>query len=228
MKISVLLFSFSALITALPGDIRETPHFSSVLEHAEKGVPEETLVICDIDNTLLKAAQYLGSVAWSEEVLVGLKARGIPDKEAAKIESLVWQNVQPHVEVALVDPKAAQILHKLQEKKIGVVCLTVRTPEEADYSLKQLRSLDIDLQGFFLKDIQYLPLEAQAMYREGVLFSTPFNKKSQVLLAFLEKNQLRPKCIIFIDDKLSHVQDIVLAVEQRGISCVGLWFTQSL
>lgn len=213
-----------AWIATLHGEIRETARIGVILDEVQNCLPEETLVICDIDNTLLKASQYLGSIEWSDHVKALLEADGMSKKEAARIENILWRNVQPHISVELVDPETTHIIKRLMEKGVFVLGLTARTPEEADYSLEQLHSLDIDLEGPFVRDVQLFRLESNALYKNGVLFSTPLNKKSEVLLAFLKKNKLFPKRVVFIDDKFCHVQDVIHALEKRDISCLGLWF----
>jgi hypothetical protein len=215
------LFAALIWIAILQGEIREMAHFNIPLE--ETSNPEETLVLCDIDNTLIRASQYLGSVQWSEDLKTKLERGGMSEKEVKQLESVLWQSVQPHVSVELVDLETPGVIKSLQNKNVRVLGLTARSPEEADYSARQLSSLDIDLQSPFFKDNQSLSLETAALYKNGILFSTPLNKKSEVLLAFLEKNRLLFKRIIFIDDKLHHVQDVVDAAERRGISCLGIW-----
>ena len=213
------LFLFFILISVIYGNVRETDSFKTVLEES---IPTKTLVICDIDNTLLKPAQHLGSWMWWETLLEHWEASGLSRQEAHHLGHILWQNLNPFIPVELVDPQIATMIGSLQENQIKVICLTARHPNESDYSLNQLHALGIHLEDEFS---QVLPLEPAALYKNGILFATPQNKKSNVLISFLENNNLSPSHAIFIDDRLDHVEDVIGALKERDIPCLGLWFS---
>lgn len=201
-------------------------HFAEILTHLEEVTPKEVVVACDIDNTLLQSAQQLGSVAWGDHVIRELKSKGITQRQAQEIEDVLWSAVQSQVKVQTVDPSTPEIVQEIQNRGIYIVGLTSRSPRDFESTRVQLQSLGIDLMSKDpnISSRQEFLLEALALYDRGILFSSPFNKKSIVLKAFLEKNNIKPKLVIFIDDKPNVVADVEQAFTSQGLKCIGIRF----
>src|SRR5581483_3453867 len=68
-------------------------------------------------------------------------------------------------------------------------------------------------------------LPNNTLYDRGILFGSPHKKKSEVLFTFLGKHSFHPECILFIDDKLHHVEDLARACEEKGIEYYGIRFS---
>lgn len=198
MKYLFLLF----IPTFLFAEIREIARLNEILPLLES----RTLVVFDIDNTLLEASQQLGSVAWADYMVADFERKGISHREAMEIESVLWTAIQPHIAVRPVDPETVQVLNQIHKQKSSILCLTSRTPQELDHTLSQLNSIGI------------------AFTSENILFCTPHRLKSEALLAFLHQCKLHPDGVIFIDDKYSHVCDVHRGLEEKGIFCMGLRF----
>ena len=227
MKIQSFLCTLFTLPNLLNGKVIETHRFDEILNHIEYVPSEKTLVVCDIDNTLLEGAHYLGSVAWAENFIAGLVKKGISQAKAADIEDSIWQILQPRIPVKTVDPCTSEVLQEIQTKPILVLGLTARSPAESDYTFEQLRSLNItfDQQKLVPQCKEHLPYPSAALYDRGILYATPFNKKSEVLFDFLNRHALKPECIIYLDDKLHHVEDIDAFCASQGITCIGIRFS---
>lgn len=229
MKIKKLLFVILILPKFLMGEIIETSQFEDVLLHVEQNASKELFIVCDIDNTLLRGSQHLGSVAWGDYMVAQLERKGISKQQAEEIENILWKTVQPYVKVKLVDPKTSEVIQEIQNRKISIVGLTARSPDEVECTTNQLLSLGIDLsfegRHPFVSTTCLSMEDRDALYDKGILFSTPFNKKSSVLFSFFEKYSIFPECIIFIDDKRSHVEDIEKACKELNIHFVGIRFS---
>lgn len=222
-----LVFIFFLCPAILKGVIVESPKFAEIEKYTVNNPPEKIVIVCDIDNTLLRATQNLGSVAWGDHTISELINKGISKEDAEEIESILWKTIQPFVKVESVDPETPIILEHIQNKGFLVFGLTARCPTEADYTIQQLLSIGIN----FARSKQQLTFESlnkkikQPLYTHGILFGTPFNKKSQILFSFLDENKISPKCIIFIDDKLSHLEDVSKICCDRNISFCGIRFS---
>lgn len=222
-----LVFIFFLCPAILKGVIVESPKFAEIEKYAMNNLPEKVVIVCDIDNTVLRATQNLGSVAWGDHTISELINKGISKEDAEEIESILWKTVQPFVKVESVDPETPIILEGIQNKGFLVFGLTARCPAEADYTNQQLLSIGIN----FARLKPQLTFESlsketkQPLYTYGILFGTPFNRKSQILFSFLDENKIFPKCIIFIDDKLSHIEDISKVCCDRNISFCGIRFS---
>lgn len=223
MKILSILLILPSLLIA---NIFETPRMAEILSYLNHS-PDKLLVVCDIDNTLIKPNQFLGSVAWGEHVVAQLTNKGIDSKKAHEIEHILWETLQPHLMVETIDSETSQVIQEIQKRNIPIIALTARFPTESNYTCAQLQSVGIDFsqQKHLSPSQQFLPTEPSALYQDGVLFGTTKNKKSDVLFAFLDHASLSPECVIFVDDKQYHVEDVIHACQKRGIRCIGIRFS---
>lgn len=213
--------------SCLKGIIVESPKFAEIGKHLVKCRPDKAVIVCDIDNTLLMSTQHIGSVAWADHTIAELVKKGVAKEDAEEIQNILWRAVQPSVNVQNVDPEAPSILKGLHDAGFLILGLTARTPKEGDYTLRQLKSIGINL-GKSKPEFSFDSFgkeKRETLYREGILFGTPFNKKSDVLFKFLDENRIDPVHIIFIDDKLSHLEDLSLACAERNISFSGIRFS---
>ncbi len=220
MKIKTIFIVLFAFPSLLIGSIIETSQFGDILLHIEDPI----LIVCDIDNTLLRASQHLGSVAWGDNIIAQLERKGVSQQEAREIESIVWKAVQPHIKVESVDPHAPHVVHEIQRRNIPILGLTARSFDESECTINQLLSIGIHLLDSYSSEFLFLE-GGTAFYEKNVLFCSLFNKKSTVLFTFLDKHSIHPECILFVDDKLSHVEDVERACKERGIDYVGIRFS---
>lgn len=222
MKMRFLLPALFAAKSLFAAPIEEVSELKEILPLIDFSIPE-TLVVFDIDNTLLQSKRHLGSVAWADHKMEALKKKGLSGDEAQEIINIWWTAVQPHTPVEPVDPNTPQLIKDLQNRGITVLCLTARTPRESAVTLQQLQQVGIELKGE--DEPQWLPLNRKALFHRNVLLATPFNKKSEAILAYLSANHLSIRQLIFVDDKRSHVEDIAKAFEEKEIRCIGIRFS---
>lgn len=224
MNLRGIFLSLMSLPLFLSAEIFEIEHLRDVKPYI---LTKETLVVFDIDNTLLEADSHLGSVAWGDFVAKDLESKGISKEEAQEVVSVFWRAVQPYIKVRAVDNEASQVIRDIQDQKIEVMCLTARMPQELSCTLTQLDSIEVNIQAMapVVEFTEITTLNRTACYRHGILFATPLNKKSEVLIAFAKKNNLFHQRVIFVDDKLHHVQDVNDALVQEGIECVAMRFS---
>lgn len=226
MKSSFFFKILTIIPSLLIGNIVETSRFDDILIYIDQTSPRKTLVVCDLDNTLTVPCDPLGSVAWSEYLQSNLQSKGVSKKDAEVIEHILWKTIQPHIEVKTVDPKTSEVINELKKRQIPVLILTSRFPEDSWFTFAQLQSVGIDLS--LQKDLPQvslqLPLTPYALYEKGVLFSTTVNKKSAVFIKFLKLHKMDLKCVIFVDDKLHHVEDVENACKNLGIEYIGIHY----
>lgn len=224
MSLRGIFLSLMSIPLFLSAEILEIEHLRDVKPHINS---KETLVVFDIDNTLLEADSHLGSVAWGDFVARDLESKGISKEEAQEVVSVLWRAVQPYIKVKAVDNEISQIIRDIQAKRVGVMCLTARMPQELSCTLKQLDSIEVNIQATapVVEFTEITTLNRTAFYSHGILFATPLNKKSEVLIAFAKKNKLPYKRVIFVDDKLHHLEDVKEALVQEGIDCVAIRFS---
>lgn len=219
-KLILLLIFLVSLSTAAFGKIVEAAHFSDILKH----VQDNSLVILDIDDTLLLPVQTLGTDVWYQARLKKYEAMG--DKEWALDKALAeWEAVRHLTGVKAVEEGTDQIIEQLQQRKITVMALTTQGLTLATRTCNQLRSLHIDMTKTPPSDRDHYFMNGKGvLYRQGVLF-TSGSPKGQALLKLLELAAFVPKHVVFINDKATHLKEVEASLLAQGIPFIGLRYS---
>lgn len=224
MKVKQSLFLILLFPLCLFGKIIDSPSFSDLVSYAD----ENTLFAFDIDNTLIDSEQQLGSSQSSYYFYEKFVQLGIPKEMASQLEIQRWMMIQPLIKVRTIDDQTAQVIKQLKEKGAQIILVTARNPAEASFTHDQLSSVSIQIENQMASEtfIQ-LQSEKPSTYFNGILFCGIWNTKGGVLTAFLKQTQSKPKKIVFIDDKLKHVQEVEKSIEKMGIDFIGVRFSGS-
>jgi hypothetical protein len=210
----------SATQKTLPtSTIIEAPHFSDLKNYAEP----DTLILIDIDDTLLIPVQTLGSDVWFRYQLK--KNKGYPDPLDATLAQ--WEAIRHLTRMQTVEKDTAQIVATLQKKMYTIMGLTTQGLALATRTVEQLLDNQIDLSKTapFKEDI-YLMNEQGVLYRHGIFF-TSGTAKGPALEKLLKAMNYHPKKIIFINDKETHLLDVAKSAEKLKIDFVGLRYSYS-
>lgn len=195
------------------------------LQDLHQHLTPETIVFFDLDNTLLEPCQHFGTVQWGEYYYKKLMDDGEPPESAEKIAQSMWGKYLPNAELRLLDPQSPSVISQLRQKGHLVLALTARYPDEAYYTHPQLQRLGFEFDRRF--GDQTVPLPFPALFENGVLFASTLNTKGSALIALLERVNLKPKKILFIDDKLSHVEDLESTLAPLDIDFVGIRYSKA-
>ena len=98
--------------------------------------------------------------------------------------------------------------------------LTTRDHSFSLAAIKQLDSLKIDLSRTAPKK-ETLYFENGVLYKKGILFAKGI-EKGRVLEQFLKRINFNPKSVVFIDDKLKHLDEVEKFCEKSKIKFLGL------
>jgi len=211
--------------TCAHANVTESNDIRDLLKFAD----EETLVVCDVDDTLMEVISDFGSDKWvTHEIEKLMKQHGWTRWQA-------YHEFTPQIHKALmaskirpVEPTTAETLYRLQKRGIKILGLTARYTELAYPTLDQLYSIDIDFAAntVYHTDIE-VPGEFAAKFIEGVVFIGFKNNKGKTLLRFLDTIGYQPKKVVFIDDKSKHVQSVESAMEERKIPCISILYSHT-
>ena len=209
-----------SLLTALAhAEIRETSRMSEVI----KAVDTKTLLIFDLDNTVIEPTNQLGSDQWY--YFLERKYReidGLDGDQAYKKAMHVWNRTQDVIKMKPVENDVPKLLRQAQARGIKTIGLTARTLDVAATTLRQLASIDVDLsKGSIHKPDIEIRSKDLARYTGGILFVGDRNVKGEVLTQFLKLIKHEPKRIVFVDDKLKHVQSVEAAMKELKIPYIG-------
>lgn len=208
-----LLFSASSLIV-------ESNHMSDLIQY----ITPDTLIVLDIDNTVLEPAQSLGSDQWAWDRVKKLKGE-LSEREAIDQTSKEWCEVHSITKVRTVENSTADLIQCLQSNKHALIALTTRRPIYAEITLRELHDLGIDFSQTSLPVKNCDFSGRNILYKEGIAFISLENRKGEVLKEMLKNNEYHPQTIVFVDDKLAHVKDVAKACTELDINYIGLRYS---
>lgn len=188
-----------------------------------------TLMIFDIDDTLIRMCDHQASGTWYREAHDTLTAQGKSAEEAKFILFQTHISALYRTPVELVNKKISEHINTLSKNKVTTICLTAREGRCLLYAT--LRHLN-DAQITFtqteecLKKTIFFPEMADydIIYSSGILFTGGANK-GDVLTLFFKKTGYLPEHIIFVDDSLANVEAVSASARKMGIAFDGFHFT---
>jgi hypothetical protein len=189
------------------------------LKKVEELSDNTTLCILDIDNTLYRPRQMLGSDEW---ICYSLKKTTSPE-EIDEILTL-WEAIHTVCEIIPMEEETVQTVEKIQQKFPTIAMTTRGGKNEITTTKKQLKKLNIDFrrsspcsEPFSLKKIP------RCYFTNGILF-TDAHHKGESLLEFLEIAKLSPKKIIYINDHRKPLEEVASSLPE-DIDYIGLRIT---
>lgn len=186
------------------------------------GLDRDTLVVFDIDNTILETTQTFGSDAWYYTTRDRWISEGMNKDEAKNKIHSQWMEIQKFTSVKAVEPITPKLIKQAQDQGIKVIALTARPFELMDLTPKLLASIGVDLSrnSISSKDFDIKSQGGDAKYRKGIIFCGGLKSdKGLILNDILKKLKLSPKKIVFIDDKKNNVEAVDKALTSKGLEC---------
>lgn len=220
-KLFLIFFLISSFLNA---EIVEIKNFSEIYSY----VNPNTLIILDIDDTLLIPVQMLGCDEWFLSRLKYYKNQGWTSSNGFEKTLAEWEAIRHLTQMEIVEPGTEKIVKKLQDEGYTVMCLTTQGLALATRTKIQLNENHIDLLATTpSKEDHYLNNDGHGvLFRNGILF-TSGSHKGKALFALFDRLNYMPESILFINDKASHLQSIEETAEQRGVEFIGLRYAYS-
>lgn len=202
--------------------IREVSSVEEILGE----ITPDVLVIFDIDNTLIRPCQMLGSDEWVDYTWRKKEKEGVSSEDLRRSVIETWIAIQVLTKMRLIEEAAPSVIEKLQKMHVPVMALTARSEPVARSTRLQLQSVGIDVSKTRLSDKNfYIEDDPSVWFIDGILF-TAGRDKGKSLLSFLRQVHYIPHKVVFIDDKKSSLE----SVEKigRGIfQCIGLRYNRA-
>lgn len=209
---------FLVLTTQLFSIVYESMHIEDVLQYAD----DKTLVIFDLDNTIMETKQQLASDQWFYHSIQRQIKNGSDTQEALEKTLSHWMALQNITGVKLCEEGCDRVINQLQRSGITVMGLTTRGLGLSQCTLRQLQSLGVDLSKTAPSKSEHFALNPRGvLYRNGVLFTAGTNK-GFAFEKIMNDMGYTPEKILFINDKLSHINELAKRVEELGIPFIGL------
>jgi uncharacterized protein DUF2608 len=202
----------------LQGETIETYRFEDITKYQDS----DTLLILDIDDTLLLPVQTLGNDAWFLYRVQQLNAVGLPPTQAKEKAISEWEAVRHLTKVKIVEEGTEEIIANMQKNKTTIIGLTTQGLALATRTVQQLNSLGIDLSLTApISDDVFFMNQRGVLFRKGIMF-TSGTPKGEALLKLFDQINYYPKRIVFINDKATHLQDVEQSIISKGYDFIGL------
>jgi len=172
---------------------------------------DPTLLVFDIDNTILEPVQSLGSDQWFKDQM----------QSGHSLAQVVrsWQKVGRRTRVRAVEASTPQLIAAEQKKGLIVMALTSRSSGFAQDTERQLRSIGVSFSasGPPLGKTRLLQGTNTYSYINGIEYKGESMSKGPALVAFLGEIGLRPKRVVFVDDDRINDQSVNASLDTAGI-----------
>ena len=195
-------------------------------------INQNTLVIFDIDYTLLRSTTTLGTPEWFLYLMQQEMNKGTSLYSSFNKWYPIWMKAQCFNEVVLMDQQIPNLCAMISQMSIGYIALTARHPKTVDITNKQLAKVGLDFNNRLLMDIKFSSrLKYPTLYNKNILFSHDLNKKSTVFTEWFAQaakqydDKLPIKKIIFIDDMSENVTTMEHAAKKIGLEYAGIHYT---
>ncbi len=192
---------------------------------AETG--QRTLLVLDIDDTLLTSAGFFGSDKWYEW------QKTLPAGDPGKVACLfdvIALNYEAGDQRA-TQPDGPALVNGLAVDKLLLTSRnplyrggTLRTLRDAGYALPAMLDGQDDGRSWdFRKTPEATPV--RVFYDQG-LFMTTGQDKGLVLLDLLRRSNLRYDRVVLVDDGRKNIDNMRAALRAAGIDYLGLHYTR--
>jgi hypothetical protein len=200
----------------------EYSSISDVLQHLTAPL-SHTVLVFDIDNTLIKPQGWIGGSSWFEHLLHEKVAVGMAQQEAYTSVVELCTQLQPYLTWLPVEQETVATVQQFQKSGAQVLAMTGRGPEQAEITVRQLQSIGLS----FVHSCPSITLiDSWYTIQEGVVFSS-FYEKGKVLVDFLSKVTAPISTVICIDDMLRNIQSIERALikHRSDLAFIGVQYT---
>lgn len=187
-------------------------------------VNQDSLVVFDIDNTLIQSVQEFGGQSHFFSTIKRFKKQGLKECDAIKKSSVAWTEFQDYISYKTVEQKTVNVIETLKNKNIKSMALTARWSALAKKTVGTLKALKLafDNNSFYDKEIK---LGTISCLFKGILFTGDEKEKGESLILFFEKINYIPKHVLFIDDSIDHVESVYKSLDKNNIPCVCMRYS---
>ncbi|HBR70675.1 TPA: hypothetical protein DIC20_01165 [Candidatus Dependentiae bacterium] len=220
MKKTSYLLAFLAFLPTF-SKIVEIENMIDALKYFE--TEKNILVVFDIDNTIAESTKPEGGDQWFYAAMQHFKNQGFNSQEAYDKVIPLYVEFNKKNGIKLVENKVVTTIQDLQNNNISVIALTARSKSIIKTTINQLKKLDVDFSkgSIAQKNVSFDKFSIPASFKSGIIFCGD-NNKGKILKGFLKQTHLKPKKIIFLDDKRNCLSQVESTLKKDPIKFIGL------
>jgi phosphoserine phosphatase len=204
------------LATAVRAEVREIKSMTEIVP----ALTTSTLLVFDLDNTLIEPVGNIGSDQWWYYLVKAIsRDEGIPEDKAEEKAAPVWTATLAKVKVKPVEALSPKLIAEQRARGLGIMALTARGPEDRAATERQLKDIGVDL-AIAAPYTKELTTPNKGLFAKGVLFVGEGPNKGEELVKFLKTIGLKPRHIVFVDDKPKHAKSVDAALSAAKIPSV--------
>lgn len=213
----------------------------SEVKHDFQDADKQTLVVFDVDETLLMPVDALWQQGriWEADICKQLPVNDSVKnilKDVRQDDLTVFSNRMLHTQFKRVESNVDVLIKSLQARHIKVIALTNFGPGAFGTipSLKEWRwaqlsehkiNFEMSFPGLTLTFPDFQPIQSgHPEFYKGILFAAN-NPKGKVLSAFLDQIAYKPTKIIFIDDKEKYLVSAQEEIAKKGVDFKGFLYS---
>lgn len=170
------------------------------------------LLILDLDNTVFREAQFLGTDDWYEHLTVRLLESGRQEHEIEDLLHDLTYQIKLASKTQLLEPELAKVIENLRQQGILVGAITARNRRMREITHKELISHGIDLSAPMTIGEVSSKLPG-VLYDGHIAFGAQIGK-GLVLNELLQVTGWNPEFVVAVDDRLRHVHAFRESLEQ--------------
>lgn len=183
-------------------------------QEALKDIHFDTLLVLDLDNTVMTHQIAFGGDAWFERLWSHVAQKKMELAAAQPSLMSVYNTAQHFVKTSAVEPNIVGIIKALQDIGIPIVGLTARGYSIRHQTLRQLADMGVDFSR------NSIVPDDELSYQGGVIFCAGGDKGVN-LTSFMSRLGRTPNHIVMLDDKKKHLERVMIALKQLGIHFTG-------
>ena len=189
-----ILLVLLGLVSPVQGKILEMARFHEIAHH----ITPDTLVLMDIDDTILVPTQMVGSDDWFNLRWKKHEADGLSKPEALEKALAEWNAIRNVTKMKTVEKETPSFIQTLQKKGHKIMGLTTQGLALATRTVQQLQENQIDLSATApTKEDYYVNLSGHSvLFRKGILFTSGRNK-GEAFFKFCDSIGLKLKKIVY-------------------------------
>ncbi len=240
MKLALVLLLLLTSCSHKQSSIATIHKFAEIPNHL---ITPETLILVDIDNTILRAESHYGSVEHFEHFEQELSKKNLTDHRI-KLEIIrKWEEAQKRIEQVKIDDAIHQFISKAFINKATILAFTAR-----ERSIESLTYNSLAKHNIFMTQLPEFSFNhtfehdlildhngkkqkhfSTSTFYKGIIFASFLNHKGIVFQKFFaeyksyaQKHKMPvPSKIILVDDKMYNLDSVNQAIKGYNLDFYG-------